>query len=277
MVLIKKDSMDKKTIVFNHNRRRFTEFLKHTDQKDAANQFLEKYFSRRKSRLNILDIGTGSGEHILPFLKKIKSKKIGFRLYYLDPSRQLHKIFRDNVKKYDIQKNISGEKIMDFDRFNISKKFDVVIASQVFYYFTNWKKQIRKIINYLEKDGVALIFMKSNQSANWKIRSFFSELTKGRTPKEHYAEELIDTLKSMGIKYKKDKINSTLEITPAIKELRQLQKPDRELLSFIIRTPYDGISDEEKDALNNYLKKISVKKGNKVFIRLTDYCLIIKK
>src|SRR3989344_9438654 len=110
-------------------------------RKEAV-RVLEKIRSiKAKKNLTILDIGCGAGF----FLDE--AKRFGFRPFGIEPSEELVRYAKKNLKLNVIKGEFPTKKLQ-------KKKFDVIILSQVIEHLTNPKIFLENIYQYLKDDGI---------------------------------------------------------------------------------------------------------------------------
>ena len=115
-----------------------------------------KYFKNKK--INILDIGTGSGCILLAILKELQfSRGIG-----IDISAKAIKIAKENSKNLNLL-NRSKFKIFDLNSFNLGK-YDLIVSNPPYVPFKEIRNLTKDIINFEPivalnggKDGLDLI------------------------------------------------------------------------------------------------------------------------
>ena len=99
-----------------------------------------------KKKLNVFEVGPGDGQliRLISFFKIAKSKNI----YCLESDYET----AQKLKKFGF-----NSKYGTFEKFQIKKKFDLIILNQVFEHFKNPISIIKKLERNLNKDGILLI------------------------------------------------------------------------------------------------------------------------
>lgn len=154
---------------------------------------LKKLTNRIDAKLNILDLGTGSGCIILSLLSELKFS-IGLGI---DISEEALNIAILNAKKFDIDKRVNFKISNWFSNIENTDQFDIIISNPPYITIYNWQNLEPSVLNYepknaltdhndgvenyriiaknsktfLKKDGIIILEMGFNQSK--KIREIF--------------------------------------------------------------------------------------------------------
>lgn len=121
----------------------YDKFVKSGNEKDNIVMELGKLFED-VSNLSCLEIGIGTK----PFL----ANKLGgkFNKYTI--------LEKENYSNYNLPSNIYFIN-SDWEEFESTEKFDIIIASHVVYYFDDKKSAIEKMISYLKPHGKLIIII----------------------------------------------------------------------------------------------------------------------
>lgn len=268
--------MNNKNSLFEKNRAFFKEFLRRTDQKEEINKFLIENYTKPGKKLKILGLGTGSGEDVIDFLTYLNRKGVEFQFVFVDPSRELFDVFKVKVKKHKLSKNISHIFISKFEKFCTDNKFDIIIASHVFYYLKDWEPIIKKIISLLKTNGDAFIFMQSEESDNFKFRNTQLKYIYGKKYKEKSAEQLVRLIKKLKLPYKSRAVISKLDVSGIVSR-KSVPSRAKSLLSFLIRKKFDDLETNVKLKIVNYFKNNCRPNNSSIIFSLVDKCIILKK
>lgn len=273
--------MDERLKLFNEKRACFEEFLRNTDQKKKGIEFLISEIKKGKlkkgNKIKILSIGAGLGEDLFGLLSYLKKEGYSFEFFYNDLSKISFDIFLKRAKGFGLGKNFSGSAICGLDDLKLKEKFDLVIASHVFYYLKNWKKSIKKISSLLSDDGKAYVILQSKHG-HYNFRKKFIGLIKGQKYREYHGEEIYTVCRKMGIKCEARKVDYFINVKPAITRNNKINASGKKILTFLLRTDYDTVNEGIKKKIDKYLKEKAKSKSNKILLKSADiYTKIYKK
>jgi len=133
--------------------------LKFLGYSEEAYYPIYKFF-KNKTGLDILEIGCGYG------YTSYAIRKQGNNVIGLDISQNAIKFANTNFGNFHVN--------FDVDKFVSDKKFDVIIATEVFEHLENPYLFVKKIKEFLKKDGKILMttpnkdFTKQNKKAIWQ-------------------------------------------------------------------------------------------------------------
>ncbi|WP_236869713.1 peptide chain release factor N(5)-glutamine methyltransferase [Candidatus Bandiella numerosa] len=154
---------------------------------------LKKLTNKIDAKLNILDLGTGSGCIILSLLSELKFS-IGLGI---DISEEALNIARFNAKKFDMDRRVNFKISNWFSDIENTDQFDIIISNPPYITIDDWQNLEPSVLNYepknaltdhndgvenyriiaknaktfLKKDGIIILEMGFNQSK--KIREIF--------------------------------------------------------------------------------------------------------
>ncbi len=120
-------------------------------RRDAKSRCLLVDAVKEKSVKNVLDVGCGAGQELLPFLEKTDAFCVG-----VDAAKELGKVTRDVFREKNFEKRFAfvrsfGEKLPFADA-----SFDVVLCRVALPYMNN-RRTIAEISRILKSNGVFLL------------------------------------------------------------------------------------------------------------------------
>ena len=128
----------------------------------------EKYFIDKKQKLNIIDLGTGSGCIAISLAKEYINSIITAN----DISEKALNVAKRNAKKFNIDNQI---KFICCDWIDIDKDYDVIVSNPPYLTISEYKNISKEIINY--EPEIALIGGKDGLSCYRKLANKFPKIT----------------------------------------------------------------------------------------------------
>jgi len=113
---------------------------------------------------SILDIGSGTGQSVLPMLKK------GYQITCLEPGKNLFELLQANTKVFKEIELINNT----FEEYQFSEKFDLITAGTSFHWL-DLKVSIPKIEQFLSNPGTLCVFWNKHPKP---YTGFFAEVQK---------------------------------------------------------------------------------------------------
>lgn len=154
----------------------FETFLRYSDEKERSSAKLAEILQEGPlDSPSILDIGTGTGEYLALSLSKV-SDLTNPQLTLIEPSVDLVKHLKGQFPGLAPQVlNI------EFEQFTSNEKFDVVLASHIFYHFTSdsWPRQLERMLSYLKPHG-RLIIVGREEDDTYELKSRFKPVLLGK-------------------------------------------------------------------------------------------------
>ncbi len=189
----------------------FETFLRYTDEKEISSTHLAAILQDKIGGASILDIGTGNGEYLGLMLDKVKNSE-GCHLILVEPSSdlamQLEGRFSTILPEHNIKIVCS-----DLDNFSSNEKFDIVLASHIFYHIPRpiWSEQLSKMLSFLTPDGLLIIVLREKDDA-YAFKMTFKPQLFSKDFKAFTIDDVLDALPSA----------DTLQVTkhPAVSELK---------------------------------------------------------
>ena len=250
--------------------RAFEMFVKFTDQKQRLGAIIfEKIRNVFKDNptFSILDVGCADGTLILDLHNKLldqyKGKDTKFEFYLLDPSEMMIQQSKKKFKLVD-RENVHfitggiGKKAIPGKLKN--KKFDVIIASFIFFWIEDLQKAISQILSLSKRNG-KIIFVGFSEKAKLK-----KKLVKLATGFETESVEAIykivlqypDKFHSIDTQLFHSPFNIPQEFLSRLENespLSEEDKDDLSFLEFIIRTTWDNLDNFKRAEILESLKQ----------------------
>ncbi len=211
---------------------------------------LETY---NKKKLNILDLGCGTGEFSKKLLENLRVESIEL----IDLSSEMIEISKSKIR------NISSKfSVCDFDYFKGYEKFDLIVSNMSLHWSLDIEKLCKSIVSEL-KPGSIFIFSVPNSLSFVNIKNIFLK---------HNKDFSLNDLPSKNILFDLKKNDSLKLETKCIPLLKKFDKP----LEFFFDLKKIGANVSTKIKVRNlfFLKKL------KNFNLEADYnisCFIIRK
>ena len=271
-------------VIFNDGQEAFNTFMRSTNQKPNINGWLNRRCPAKEG-MKILSIGAGTGEEMLGYLNGLRGRGVNFRIDYLDPSQELFKTFSESMRRNGLQDRIGGPFHCTFENFTTTEKYDLIIASHVFYYIDKKDDSLKKLWSFLKPDGKALIFLQSRESDNYRFRETFLPRINGKSYVEANGNELaniastleMDSLTNIGrsiLDFQGEMMESRLNMSHVVGPM----EPDREgklLLTFMLRTNFENLDGNLKTDIMQYIRNVTTRNMGPHF-RLLDTVITVE-
>lgn len=237
-------------LLFDKKHQLFFNFLEHTDQAKNAVQYMNTIIMKilqnilDTTPLRYLDIGCGYGYKTQSIIDSVKQNHC-IHTTALDPSAELLSIFKDQSTNKNIELVCST-----WEDYQSENTFHLITSIHTFYYITDWKSAINKMLRLLDEKGAICIAIRSNDQVCQFKNHFFKKLD-GINKKEHDFDELCQTLNSLGLQYESKIIESRLDINDCL----EMNEKGKQLIEFLLRLPYSDLPNNLHTEIKNYLKK----------------------
>ena len=136
----------------------YEDLISHTNEKHVLLDAFQDFIGGSKE--SCLEIGLGTSSFVLDHLGE------KFDHYDIVEKEQLQLNLPDNARLI----------IGDWEYLDVDRKYDVIIASHVVYYFKDRKKAIQKMMNSLTKDGILIIVVNGKDADYGPMKLAFSKL-----------------------------------------------------------------------------------------------------
>lgn len=137
----------------------YNNLISHSNEKEILVEKITDLL-KCKTHDNCLEIGLGTSAF---FSEKLNDF---FNEYFVIEKNYFNEPLKSNVKLI----------LDDFEIYNFDKKFDVIIASHVVYYFNDLSKTIKKMISLLKDDGRIYFIVNGKESNYGPIKNAFAKL-----------------------------------------------------------------------------------------------------
>ncbi|KAM9486078.1 histamine N-methyltransferase-like [Clarias gariepinus] len=177
-----------------------------------------------KSTLNVLGVGSGSGEVDLEILTQLHAKhpNVNVKNEVVEPNEDMMNKFKDLVSNTPVLDHItfrwnkmtSSEFESDWKQRNIDKKWDLIHLIQMLYCVTDPGATISFFRSLLHKEGKLLIILVSTQSGWGRLwRTYRAQLCKTEIIQCITSGDIKNILDAKGIPYQSYSHPSQMDIT----------------------------------------------------------------
>ncbi|KAM4626788.1 histamine N-methyltransferase B-like [Discoglossus pictus] len=207
----------------------FSMYLDHSTEHQCVQRFIDtrlpdiiSSIGIGKSTLNVLSLGSGTGELDLPILSKLQNKypDLNINNDVVEPSTEYLPIYKENVSKAENLNNVhfnwhekdTSEYQVELNR--NKKQYDFIHMIQMIYYVNDIPGTIQFYQSCLSPHGKLLIIVLSRHSGWYNfLAEIESQLPKYTLAVNISSAEIIDILDSQGMKYESYDIESNVDIT----------------------------------------------------------------
>lgn len=159
----------------------YKKFMESTNEKDILVMKISNLLEGKPTE-SCLEIGLGVSPYFTKKLAKLFDK------YIIVEKRLIKEKLPEDVKLIN----------KDWEEIELDKKFDVIIASHVIYYFKDKKKAVEKMFNHLNKGG-RIFFVVNGKSADYgPLKLAFGKIIDSKYKFTY--EELMELLKEKEFK-----------------------------------------------------------------------------
>jgi anti-anti-sigma factor len=234
-------------VCFNAYKSRSTEFT-------AMVRWLKEEFITDivgKKSMNILSIGSGTGDFDLTLMKLIKERVPEISYVAFDPNEEHNGIFFKRVQESQIDLKSFQIIPKPFREEEIRGNFDIIHLTHCLYYIEDRKEAIRQAFELLKPHGSLLIFHQTPIGIN-EIQREHMKKVKGDENEMFSSRDILKTFDELGIRFKFDILISDMDVTDCIRGNRQ----GRLLLNFILESNLDRLEDSLNQEIISTLKEI---------------------
>ncbi|MDO8522150.1 MAG: hypothetical protein Q7S08_02580 [bacterium] len=271
-----------RTAAFDVRKERFSAFLRNTDQKEIQLQATLHGLQQRapttwrkaidpNQEFRAYFVGAGNGGLEIPFAKAImdsRGTKNGLSIFCEDVSAPMKEEFLRNAEAAGLTETVKEYAVVPFENPTYApRRADFSASSHVWYYVQNWKNvpresnSLAKFQSTIQDGGVGLITLYSRQSDRYEILAYLHSLGKQSTP-ELPGEEIIDELQVLNIRSETNIVDAHTNVSACFQS-GEFNPTDegKLLLSFILRTYWNVLSEDVKASVGRKLTEITERNG----------------
>lgn len=273
----------------------FCAFLAGTDQKIVQAKVLSEMLEARYPdvwqrainpdySLDLLFLGVGNGISEISFLQHLNSIRGNLKnvnAYCEDPSQLMQRAFKNRAQQAEVDLAIKDFALLKIeDPQYTPPSADITICFQTWHYVHNWEgvdsddnSLVKVARSNQAKNGVGVISIQSLQSDNYKIRRKFIPIIHGT--EEITSEDITAELTRLGLTYMHEFKDAHLNIEDMFSgEDFEPNPKGADLLSFILRTDWNSLSESLKQQIASDIRQIVELRGERVLIFRDGYIFI---
>ena len=212
--------------------------------------------------LKILDIGGGDGKSLIQIVKPLIKEGRDTLIDYLDVSVNQAKSFLENMDKEGLAEKIDRINITPWENFRLREghnihNYNVVLALHSWYGIGNKTKENK---HPLEKVKLALRHWPFKGSAGYIVLAgkdnFFDMIGKSIGIHRTIGADVIEKLEKLCIEHEVQEIyDNQFSLKNDLFNGGELTRAGKEVVSYIIRRDFEGLSEEEKTKMRNVFEE----------------------
>ena len=229
---------------YNKNSSIFQRFIALTNQKEILiNRVCNKIKGNNNSKnISLLDIGCADGMVTTRIIDKLK-QNYNLEVTGIEASKELIDQFR-NKKDYDI--NLINENVETLEKI---PKADFILMAHVVTYINDLGKLLDKVIDALNKNGIALIVVSNDDSDDKKVKNYLN----GQHDENSMSIIVQDVLSKKNINYNIETVESEIDVSG----VEELNDNGKTIIEFLKHKKIEDISADEIDAMKNIILELS--------------------
>lgn len=220
---------------------------------EATFQTIKKYKSSQEN-YSILSIGCGSGLFEKPFLTELLELNKSIHFVGVDSNKLgciKIKEWCQELSKFKVDKFRYQIHPVEFEKFESSPTFDIILLIHSFYYFSEIESSFQKIYELLGEEGIVIIAIAVKTELKEPSYYVNQRLDQKQTVWSH---DLYQFFSEHHISFHKEVINSSVNIAQYFQKDSQL---GRHLLDFIVSAKTRYFSPSQLKVLLDYLSSNS--------------------
>ena len=229
-------------------------------QKWLNDEFLPKYTC--PDPLNILSIGSGDGEFDIELMKLILKRRRIASYIAVDPNPHHNQLFESRFHESNLQ--VSDIEIVSaaFPHTHLGKQFDLIHMTQCLYYIPDRVRAIQAALEFLNDDGLILIFHQTGQGIN-EIQRRFLRRVKGDENEMYSTNEIYSVLKSLRVKFDFKTLEGRLDVSDL---LTQESYQGNQVLNFFLECRADLLSNDVKQEVIEFIRNLAFSENNRQYL-----------
>jgi anti-anti-sigma factor len=202
--------------------------------------------------VNILSIGSGTGDFDLIFMKALRTKARDVSYVALDPNEEHNAIFLRKFEESSM--DIRSFRIVPkpFRRGDVEGPFDIIHLTHCLYYIQDRKEAIRETYELLKPGGSLLIFHQTPLGIN-EIQNEFMRRVKGSEKEMFSSRDILKLFDELGIRFKFDILVSDLDVTDCVEN----NKRGNLLLNFFLESNLESFDNSLREEIVSMIKETS--------------------
>ena len=212
--------------------------------------------------LNILSIGSGDGEFDIELMKLILKRWRIESYIAVDPNPHHNEMFESRFHGSNLQVPNLGIVSASFPDAQLGKKFDLIHMTQCLYYIPDRVRAIQAALEFLNDDGLILIFHQTSKGIN-EIQRRFLRQVKGDENEMYSSNEIYGVLQSLHVKFDFDTLEGRLDVS-------DLLTPESDngiqLLNFFLECRADLLPHDVKQEVISFIKNLAFSENNRQYL-----------
>jgi len=235
-----------------------------TEWRSTKKWLFDEFLPKRRwsSPLNILSIGSGTGDFDLQMMRFILKRWQIDSYVAVDPNPDHNRIFQNRFRESGLP--VQGFQIFSqtFPVQNLDMKFDLVHMTHCLYYIPDRLKAIQGALDILNNHGRVLIFHQTPLGIN-EIQQRFLKRAKGHENEMYSSKDIYRLLESLPVTFEFDIIDGILDVSDlaASDSLK-----GRRILNFFLECRADLLPLEFREEVVDFIKSLAFPDNNRQVI-----------
>ena len=235
-----------------------------TEYRSTKKWLIEEFLPQRRwtSPLNILSIGSGTGDFDIQMMKFILKRWRIESYVAVDPNSDHNQIFQTRFRESGLP--VQNFRILSqtFPVKNLDMKFDLVHMTHCLYYIPDRLKAIQGALDILNNQGRVLIFHQTPLGIN-EIQQRFLKRAKGHENEMYSSKDIYRLLESLPVTFEFDIIDGILDVSEFTAS--ESHRGSR-LLNFFLECRADLLPPEFRGEVVDFIKCLAFPDKNRQVI-----------